>query len=141
MAIRLLRSLCWVLAGPEICRRGTRGHRPCCSVSSQTDGTGEGNVLNGRPPFRSKSDLTDADFFLEDLDTTLFPGVKSDVQAHNGFLEEHAKTAPQILAEVKKLISTTGATQVITVSTSVFGHRLGVRSIGHETHLPVSHSA
>ncbi|KAI1789636.1 alpha/beta-hydrolase [Ganoderma leucocontextum] len=74
----------------------------------------------GTDPIALESDLTDANFFLQDLDTTLFPGVKSNVQAHDGFLQEHAKTAPQILAEVKKLISTTGAKQVITV-----GHSLG----------------
>lgn len=78
------------------------------------DATGQGNALNVRP---RKSDLTDVNFFLKSLDTKLFPGVKSNVKAHNGFLDEHAKTASQILAEVKNQISKTGAEQVITVST------------------------
>ena len=68
----------------------------------------------------SESDLTDVDFFLTNLDTTLFPGVSSNVQAHNGFLAEHAKTASQILTEVKNLISSKGVKQVITVSSFQF---------------------
>ena len=67
----------------------------------------------------SKSDLTDLKFSLKNLDSKLFPGVKSGVKAHDGFLDEHAKTASQILTEVKTLLSKTGATQVITVSLQV----------------------
>ncbi|EJF63436.1 alpha/beta-hydrolase [Dichomitus squalens] len=74
----------------------------------------------GTDPVQFESDLTDINFFLTNLDSTLFPGVSSDVQAHNGFLAEHAKTASQILTEVQNLISSKGANQVITV-----GHSLG----------------
>lgn len=64
----------------------------------------------------SLSDLTDVNFFLQDLDKSLFPGTTSAIQAHGGFLEAHADTAATVLAEVKRLISTKGATTVITVS-------------------------
>lgn len=130
-------SLRWVLAGPEICCCRPRRHRSCCTVSSRMVEIRQGNVLNAHPALPRKSDLTDVDFFLKGLDTKLFPGVKSSVKAHNGFLEEHEKTASQILAEVKKLISTTGATQVITVSAQNFSANLGIRSIGEQKRSPV----
>ncbi|KAI0335878.1 alpha/beta-hydrolase [Cubamyces sp. BRFM 1775] len=74
----------------------------------------------GTDPLQFESDLTDVNFFLDDLDTSLFPGTTHAIQVHNGFAAEHAKTANTILAEVKKLLSQTGAKQVITV-----GHSLG----------------
>lgn len=39
----------------------------------------------------SLADLTDLDFFLQDLDPTLFPGLPSSIQVHEGFANEHAK--------------------------------------------------
>ena len=39
------------------------------------------------------------------LDATLFPGVPSTVEVHDGFRDEHALTASQILEEVKKLMA------------------------------------
>lgn len=35
--------------------------------------------------------ITDADFFLDQLDPELFPGISKDIEVHNGFAEEHAK--------------------------------------------------
>lgn len=64
----------------------------------------------------SESVLTDTDFFLDNLDEKLFPGVSSDVQVHNGFGEAHAETAQAILAETNNLISSKGANQVLVVS-------------------------
>ena len=52
---------------------------------------------------------------MDQPDTSLFPGIPSSVWVHGGFLAEHAKTAPTILAETKRLLSSTGATQVILV--------------------------
>jgi len=66
------------------------------------------------------ADLTDADFFLTNLDSTLFPGVPSSVQVHNGFGAEQAKTASAVLAAVQKGMSQFGATKV-----TVVGHSLG----------------
>ncbi|KAG2155976.1 Alpha/Beta hydrolase protein [Suillus bovinus] len=63
---------------------------------------------------------TDANESLKRPDSKLFPGVKSDVQLHSGFADEHAKTASIILKEVKSLLSKHGAKSVTLV-----GHSLG----------------
>ncbi|KAH9169449.1 lipase, partial [Lactarius sanguifluus] len=44
------------------------------------------------------ADLTDADFFLESLDSSLFPGVPSSVEVHDGFASEQARyvTVPSL---------------------------------------------
>ena len=39
----------------------------------------------------SEALATDADILLESLDTTLFPGVSSSIEAHSGFANEQAK--------------------------------------------------
>ncbi|KAG7094312.1 hypothetical protein E1B28_007914 [Marasmius oreades] len=64
--------------------------------------------------------LTDASFVLSNLDSTLFPGVPSAVKVHNGFRDEQAKTATQVLAAVQKALSANSASQV-----TVVGHSLG----------------
>lgn len=62
------------------------------------------------------SDLTDIDIITENLNSTLFPGVSSDVWVHSGFADEQAQTADIILAETQSLIASKGATTVILVS-------------------------
>ncbi|KAG8214552.1 Alpha/Beta hydrolase protein [Butyriboletus roseoflavus] len=74
----------------------------------------------GTDPTQLLSDLTDVVIVMENLDPTLFPGVDSSVQVHSGFANEHAKTAPIVLNQVKSLISQYGATSVTLV-----GHSLG----------------
>ncbi|EGN98489.1 hypothetical protein SERLA73DRAFT_56451 [Serpula lacrymans var. lacrymans S7.3] len=74
----------------------------------------------GTDPTQFLSDLTDANIPMENLDPTLFPGVDSSVEVHSGFANEHAQTAPAILAEVKTLIAANNAQNVILV-----GHSLG----------------
>ncbi|KAF9269342.1 lipase [Marasmius fiardii PR-910] len=64
--------------------------------------------------------LTDADFFLDNLDSSLFPGVPSSVKAHNGFADEQAGTARQVLAAVQQALSANSANKV-----TVVGHSLG----------------
>ncbi|KAJ8586169.1 alpha/beta-hydrolase [Rhizopogon salebrosus TDB-379] len=64
--------------------------------------------------------VTDADFFLTSLDSTLFPGVSSDIEVHNGFKDAQADTATDVLAAVESAMSTYGATSVTMV-----GHSLG----------------
>ncbi len=54
---------------------------------------------------QSLSLLTDANFIMTPLNPTLFPGVSSSVLAHQGFLDAQAETAPQILAQVRSLLS------------------------------------
>ncbi|KAI9458384.1 lipase [Lactarius psammicola] len=74
----------------------------------------------GTNPTSILADLTDANFFLTNLDSTLFPGLSSSIQVHSGFAAEHAKTAQKILAEVKELLAQHGASSV-----AVTGHSLG----------------
>jgi len=63
---------------------------------------------------------TDADAFLGTLDPGLFPGVSSSVEVHNGFRDEQAKTASQVLSAVQTAIAQHGATRV-----TIVGHSLG----------------
>lgn len=64
--------------------------------------------------------ITDADFFLTSLDSTLFPGISSDIEVHNGFLDAQTSTATDVLAAVESTMSTYGTTSVTMV-----GHSLG----------------
>ncbi|KAH9074975.1 lipase [Lactarius deliciosus] len=66
------------------------------------------------------ADLTDASFTLKSLDPSLFPGVPSSVEAHNGFAAEQASTAPTILSAVQQTLSAHGGASV-----TVVGHSLG----------------
>jgi len=63
---------------------------------------------------------TDAEIVRGSLDSTLFPGIDSSVGVHDGFRDEQAKTATQVLAAVQSAISAHGATKV-----TVVGHSLG----------------
>ncbi|KXN85765.1 Lipase [Leucoagaricus sp. SymC.cos] len=63
---------------------------------------------------------TDANAFQENLDSTLFPGVSSPVEAHSGFANEQSKTATQVLSAVQTAISQHGASKV-----TIVGHSLG----------------
>ncbi|KAI6039317.1 Alpha/Beta hydrolase protein [Pisolithus marmoratus] len=74
----------------------------------------------GTDPFQLESVLTDVNISLGSLDPSLFPGVGSNVQVHSGFANEHALTAPTILAEVNKLL-----TQYSAASVTLIGHSLG----------------
>lgn len=55
------------------------------------------------------------------LDETLFPGIPSEVSVHDGFRRVHAKTAIQILAEVKRLLNEKKTKNIITVRSSFEG--------------------
>jgi len=74
----------------------------------------------GTDPTSFLAILTDIDFFLVGLDPTLFPGVPSSVQVHQGFALEQAKTAPDILAAVQTLLEQHSSSSVVLV-----GHSLG----------------
>ncbi|KAG9224176.1 hypothetical protein CCMSSC00406_0006844 [Pleurotus cornucopiae] len=65
--------------------------------------------------------LTDAEAVRGKLDASLFPGVPSAVTVHDGFRDEHAKTAPTILAAVQRTLSAHPASKRVTV----VGHSLG----------------
>lgn len=62
-----------------------------------------------------ESDLTDVDVPLAALNTTLFPGISSDVEVHSGFQDEHALTADVILAEVQSLMSSKATNNIVAV--------------------------
>lgn len=64
--------------------------------------------------------VTDATFSLESLNSTLFPGLSSDLQVHSGFADEHAKTASEVLSAVQTAMSQSGLNKV-----TVVGHSLG----------------
>ncbi|KAJ1300909.1 hypothetical protein OPQ81_003334 [Rhizoctonia solani] len=64
--------------------------------------------------------LIDADFRLDSLDTTLFPGVSSSVKTHNGFQEAQERGAKAKLAAVQKAMAERG-TSLVTLT----GHSLG----------------
>ncbi|CAE6464733.1 unnamed protein product [Rhizoctonia solani] len=74
----------------------------------------------GTDPSKFVPLLIDADFRLDALDTTLFPGVSSSVKTHNGFQEAQERGAKAKLAAVKKAISERG-TSLVTLT----GHSLG----------------
>jgi hypothetical protein len=67
-----------------------------------------------------EADLTDANAILGNLNSGLFPGVPSSVEAHEGFANEQAKTASAILSAVQTTISAHSAKKV-----TVVGHSLG----------------
>ena len=68
----------------------------------------------------SLADLTDGDLILGPLNSTLFPGLSSSILVHQGFANEHAKTAQTILAAVLTLLGQHSASSVVVV-----GHSLG----------------
>ncbi|KAJ8461787.1 hypothetical protein ONZ45_g18174 [Pleurotus djamor] len=74
----------------------------------------------GTDPTKFVSLLTDANILTDPLDSTLFPGVPSNVWVHDGFRNAHALTATKILAEVKRLLAANNAKKVALV-----GHSLG----------------
>ncbi|KAG9104248.1 hypothetical protein FRC06_004232 [Ceratobasidium sp. 370] len=74
----------------------------------------------GTDPSKFESVLNDAEISKSNLDSTLFPGVSSAVEAHDGFQGAHADSAVPILAAVKKALADHSGTKVLAV-----GHSLG----------------
>lgn len=64
--------------------------------------------------------LTDLNLLLAPLDASLFPGIPSSVEAHDGFASQQARTASEILSAVQQTLSAHG-----TSSVTVVGHSLG----------------
>ncbi|KAH7922225.1 alpha/beta-hydrolase [Leucogyrophana mollusca] len=64
--------------------------------------------------------ITDADIVFTTLDSTLFPGISSDIEVHSGFADAQADTATDVLAAVESTMSTYGTTSV-----TITGHSLG----------------
>jgi hypothetical protein len=59
--------------------------------------------------------LTDIKIVMHPLNATLFRGVSSSVLIYDGFKDEHAITAQQILAEVQSLMASKNSTSVALV--------------------------
>ncbi|KAF7370989.1 Lipase [Mycena sanguinolenta] len=74
----------------------------------------------GTDPTEILSLATDIGIFQGTLDPTLFPGVSSSVGVHEGFRDEHAKTATDVLAAVQTALSQFGVKKV-----TMTGHSLG----------------
>jgi len=74
----------------------------------------------GTDPLKIIPVITDIDLELMEPDPALFPNLPSGIEVHSGFAVEHKKTAPQILAEVKKLMAEHSSNHVILI-----GHSLG----------------
>ncbi|CAL1714447.1 unnamed protein product [Somion occarium] len=64
--------------------------------------------------------LTDADITLKQLDSTLFPGLSSSIEVHEGFAGTQSRSAPDVLSAVQTAITRFKATQV-----TILGHSLG----------------
>ncbi|KAF8997862.1 lipase [Cyathus striatus] len=80
--------------------------------------------------------LTDADFFLDNLDSTLFPGLSSSIKTHDGFGEAHKKSANAVLAAVKTALTRYSSTQVTIVGHSLGGALALIASVHLPLHLP-----
>ncbi|KAI0766146.1 lipase [Trametes elegans] len=64
--------------------------------------------------------LTDGDIVRSSLDSSLFPGLSSAIGVHDGFQDDHADTAPDVLQAVQQTINEHGTNSVV-----VTGHSLG----------------
>jgi len=92
----------------------------------------------GTDPSELAADLEDADFFLESLSSSLFPGLSSSIEVHNGFAGAQASTATSVLAAVQSGMSKYG-----TKSVTLVGHSLGaaissIDAVYLRLHLPSS---
>ncbi|KZP01504.1 alpha/beta-hydrolase [Calocera viscosa TUFC12733] len=90
----------------------------------------------GTDPTQFLSLLVDADFFLENLDSTLFPGLSSSIEAHSGFLAAHSRSAATVLSAVQQVISDHGVTNVITIGHSLGGAIALLDAVYLPLHLP-----
>ncbi|KAI5123191.1 hypothetical protein M0805_003958 [Coniferiporia weirii] len=74
----------------------------------------------GTDPSSFESDLVDAKFALTNLDSSLFPGLSSSIEVHDGFAKSQADTATAVLSAVEQTLSTHPGASVTTT-----GHSLG----------------
>ncbi|EKM81044.1 hypothetical protein AGABI1DRAFT_105879 [Agaricus bisporus var. burnettii JB137-S8] len=92
----------------------------------------------GTDPTKFLSVLTDVNILMDPLDTSLFPGVSSDVQVHDGFRNQHALTASPILSEVRRLMSAHNTQSVTCVGHSLGGALAELDAVFFRKNLPSS---
>jgi hypothetical protein len=96
-------SFRWILACAVISCGGTPRNKPARNVCRIIFGP------SGRSQYTkhlySLSVQTDVNAVLVSPDDTLFPGIPTNIEVHEGFANEHKKTANQILAEVRNLMA------------------------------------
>ena len=88
--------------------------------------------------YNRESDLTDLSILTDPLDTTLFPGVSSNVLVHGGFRDEHAQTALTILTEVKRLMALHATAKLALVGHSLGGALAELDSLFFALNLPTA---
>ncbi|KIK91263.1 hypothetical protein PAXRUDRAFT_639687 [Paxillus rubicundulus Ve08.2h10] len=77
--------------------------------------------------------VTDANFFLTNLNSTLFPGISSSIKVHDGFRAAQESTATNVLAAVQTAMS-----RYSTTSVTMVGHSLGAAiSLLDSVYLPL----
>ncbi|KZT69278.1 lipase [Daedalea quercina L-15889] len=64
--------------------------------------------------------IEDADIVMTNPDSTLFPGLSSDIEVHSGFADAQADTATDILSAVQTTMSTYDTSTI-----AIVGHSLG----------------
>jgi len=64
--------------------------------------------------------VTDGDIVLENLDSTLFPGISSSIKVHSGFATSQASSATDVLSAVQSTMS-----KYDTSTVTITGHSLG----------------
>ncbi|KAJ3571300.1 hypothetical protein NP233_g3843 [Leucocoprinus birnbaumii] len=85
---------------------------------------------------RSLPILTDADFFLTPLSSSLFPGIGSSVETHNGFALAQSLSAAPVLSAVKSAMSRFSTTHVTVVGHSLGGAIATISAVHLKVNLP-----
>jgi len=80
--------------------------------------------------------VTDADFFLDNLDSNLFPGINSSIKVHDGFGNAQARAAASVLSAVQTAMTRYGTTRVTIVGHSLGGAIALIDSVYLPLHLP-----
>ncbi|KAI6041883.1 Alpha/Beta hydrolase protein [Pisolithus marmoratus] len=94
----------------------------------------------GTDPSKLLPLITDANFFLTHLDSSLFPGIPSDIEVHDGFKDAQASTASEVLTAVQTTMSKYGITTVTLVGHSLGGAIALLDSVYLPLHLPLGTS-
>lgn len=83
-----------------------------------------------------KAILVDADIIKTSLDQTLFPGISSSIEVHQGFAESHSRSALDILAAVEATLSKNPGASVVMVGHSLGGALALLDAVFLPLHLP-----